>query len=174
MDHCWKKLRHEQKWIQRTDKSQNETTREQAPSGASPLNCSPGSNEQAPNEAMTRPPGKKQEKERQRRGKRPYGDGENHLKEVMSDFWIKKKETEDLRELRKKERNDERLQLERERLELQRKDVEMKQRIEDERIINIDISTMSPDQQQFYKMLKDEIFTRRFGEPPVRGDTASI
>ena len=85
--------------------------------------------------------------------------------------------------MKKKECNDERLALETRRLELkqevknkkieaykqvenrkldiQEKELQLKQSMEDERVMNMDLSGLSERQKRFYMSLQDEIIARR-------------
>uniref|UniRef100_K3YD86 No apical meristem-associated C-terminal domain-containing protein n=1 Tax=Setaria italica TaxID=4555 RepID=K3YD86_SETIT len=90
----------------------------------------------------------------------------------MENLWAKKEKAEELKEVRKKERNDVRLPVETRRLELkhenrrldlQQQELALKQRNDDEKIINMDLRGMSERQQKFYMDMQDEIITRRFG-----------
>ncbi|RCV32493.1 hypothetical protein SETIT_7G007200v2 [Setaria italica] len=83
----------------------------------------------------------------------------------MENLWAKKEKAEELKEVRKKERNDVRLPVETRRLELkhEQQELALKQRNDDEKIINMDLRGMSERQQKFYMDMQDEIITRRFG-----------
>ena len=118
--HCWNVLQHEQKWTdQRPAKKQKSSSRE------GPRSCTPetneshlGDEEQGPNHTSPRkgrPIGKK---EKDRRGKNLVAHGENLYMEAMENMWLKREKAEELREIRKKERNDQRLAVETRRLEL--------------------------------------------------------
>lgn len=85
--------------------------------------------------------------------------------EAVEYSWSKREKADELKELRKKERNDERLaveirrmqmkqevetrrldikeQVENRRIDLQNKELQLKQRMDDEKIINMDVSQLS-------------------------------
>ena len=206
-------LRHAQKWI---DLPSNNNKKQKTSSNASPRSYTPGTNEShhvdeedGPSHTSPskggRPDGQKKEKER--RGKRPNSHGETLYMEAMEYSWSKREKADELREIKKKERNDERLavetrrmeikqetenrrlelqleaenkrlelqqevenkkielkkQVENRRLDLQQQELELKQRMDDEKIMNLDLSGMSERQQKFYRNLQDEIIARRVG-----------
>jgi len=79
-----------------------------------------------------------------------------------------------MREIKKKERNNERLAVETGRLEikqqvanrkldLMQREIEFKQREDDEKVMNMDLNGMSEGQKIFYKTLQNEIIARRCG-----------
>ena len=79
-----------------------------------------------------------------------------------------------MREIKKKECNDERLAVETRRLEikqqvanrkrnLMQREIELKQREDDEKVMNMDLNGMSEGQKIFYKTLQNEIIARRCG-----------
>ena len=79
-----------------------------------------------------------------------------------------------MREIKKKERNDERLAVETRRLEikqqvvnrkldLMQREIELKQREDDEKVMNMDLNGMSEGQKIFYKTLQNKIIARRYG-----------
>ena len=153
--HCWNILQHEQKWKDRCGEKKQKTSTTGSPSS------SPGTNEshlEVDGEGHTsapvvRPVGSKAEKERQRRGKNPVSSGDNLYMEAMENLWAKKKEAEALKEVAKKERNDERLALEKKRIELKEQDIELRRRIEDDSVMDMDLSGMSERQRQYYMSL---------------------
>uniref|UniRef100_A0A0A9CFN4 Uncharacterized protein n=1 Tax=Arundo donax TaxID=35708 RepID=A0A0A9CFN4_ARUDO len=128
-----------------------------------------------------RPDGRK--KEKARRDKNPMSHGDTLYMNTMENYWVKREKADELKEMRKKERNDERLALETKRLELKQevenrkievqrqvenrkldvkeKELQFKQRMEDERVMNMDLSGLSERQQKFYMSLQDEIIARR-------------
>jgi hypothetical protein len=52
-------------------------------------------------------------------------------------------------------------QVENRRLDLQQQEMDLKQRMDDEKIINMDLRAMSEVQQIFYRGLQEEIIARR-------------
>jgi len=93
--------------------------------------------------------------------------------DAMENLWAKKKEMEEMKEL-KKERNDERIALEMKRLEikmaaekersdLQRDQLELKRRKEDDKVMKMDLRGLDERQRRYYEKMQDEIISRRFG-----------
>jgi hypothetical protein len=79
-----------------------------------------------------------------------------------------------MREIKKKECNDERLavetrrleikqQVENRKLDLMQREIELKQREDDEKIMKMDLNGISERQKVFYKTLQNEIIDRRCG-----------
>ncbi|CAD6249390.1 unnamed protein product [Miscanthus lutarioriparius] len=169
--------RNEQKWTdQRPAKKHKSSSRE------SPRSCTPetneshlGDEEQGPSHTSPkkgRPIGKKKEKDR--RGKNLVAHGENLYMEAMENMWLKREKAEELREIRKKERNDQRLAVETRKLELKQevdnrkldlkqRELQLKQRQDDEKVMNMDLSSLSERQQIFYKTMQDQIIARLGG-----------
>jgi len=148
--HCWNILKHEQKWHEACANKKQKTS-----SNSSPRTSTPAANasgvaaqeegaSQSTDATNARPDGRKKEKERQRKGKNPMSPGENLYMDAMENLWVKKKEVEELKELKKKERNDERIAIEmkrlqikmdaeKERCDLQREELELRKRIEEKK-----------------------------------------
>ncbi|CAL4965850.1 unnamed protein product [Urochloa decumbens] len=189
-------LRHTQKWLALPMNNKMQKTS----SNASPRSCTPGTNEshhadeeEGPchtSPRKERPDGKK--KEKARRGKNLVSNGQTFYMEAMENIWAKKEKVEELKEIKKKERNDMRLAVETRRLELKNEaenkklelmqevenkklelkqqaenrklqELALKQRLDDEKIINMDLRGMSELQQKFYMDKQEEIITRRYG-----------
>jgi hypothetical protein len=101
-----------------------------------------------------------------------------YLEEVKYS-WSKREKADEIKELRKKERNDERLalenkriemklevatkklaikeQVENRRLDLQQQEMHLKQRMDDEKIINMDLCALGEVQLIFYSGLKKRL-----------------
>jgi hypothetical protein len=86
--------------------------------------------------------------------------------EAMENMWVKREKAEELREIRKKERNHQRLAIETRRLELKQevvnrkldlkqRELQLKQRQDDEKVMNMDLSSLSERQQIFYRTMQD-------------------
>jgi len=181
--HCWNKLQHEQKWADLGCETSQSSQKKQKTSSTTSLgSCTLGTHESkyadednGPSHTSPRkgrPDGKK--KEKARRGKNPNSQGEGLYMEAMEKLWAKREKAEQMREIKKKERNDERLAVETRRLEikqqvayrkldLMQREIELKQREDDEKVMNMDLNGMSEGQKIFYKTLQNEIITRRCG-----------
>jgi len=188
--HCWNKLTNEQKWAGLgSETSQSSQKKQKMSSTASLGSCTPGTRESKHDDEENgpchtsprkgRPDGKK--KEKARRFGNPNSQGEGLYMEAMEKLWAKREKAEEMRELKKKERNDETLAVETRRLEIKQqvenrkldliqKELEMKQREDDrkqreydERVINMDLSGLSEDQKLFYNTCRREIIARRCG-----------
>uniref|UniRef100_A0A0A8YJ50 No apical meristem-associated C-terminal domain-containing protein n=1 Tax=Arundo donax TaxID=35708 RepID=A0A0A8YJ50_ARUDO len=174
-------MQHEPKWIVRCSQKIQKTSPTESLGLSTPRSNesrTDGEVEGVTTEAANaRLDDKKKEKEWQRRGKNSVPQSDNLYMAALDNRCAKKKELDVEKEIKKKERNDERLALEKKRLELEKKrfelemtmlelkkkDLELSQRIYDDRVMNMDISGMSERQQQFCMILKDEIIRRRFG-----------
>jgi len=144
--HCWNVLQHEQKWTdQRPAKKQKSSSRE------GPRSCTPETNESHLGDEEQGPSHTSPRKDR-----------------------LKRQKAEELREIRKKERNDQRLAVETRRLELKQevenrkldlkqRELQLKQRQDDEKVMNMDLSSLSERQQIFYKTMQDQIIARLGG-----------
>jgi len=53
--------------------------------------------------------------------------------------------------------------IEREKADLQREELELRKMMEDDKVMNMDLSVMSERQRHYYERLQDEIIARRFG-----------
>ena len=122
--HCWNLLQHAQKWKDLPVNSNNK--KQKTSSTASPRLATPGTHESrhideedGPSHTSPRkgrPDGQKKEKER--RGKNPIVQGETLYMEAVGYSWSKREKSDELKELRKKERNDVRLALKTRRIEM--------------------------------------------------------
>ena len=143
-------------------------------SNASPSSCTHREDDEEDGSTQTsplkRPDGTK--KEKARRGKNPISHGETLYLEAMKNLRKAREKADELKEVKKKEGNDQRLAIEIRRLEflqksedrrheLEEKKLEMKQRAEDDRVMNLDLSDTSERQKRYYENLKDEIIARQ-------------
>ncbi|CAN6272822.1 unnamed protein product [Urochloa humidicola] len=176
MLHCWNVLQHEQKWLEMcANKKQKAASNASPGTSTPPSNAGQGAQETGGMDASNeRPDGRKKEKERQRKGKNPNPPAENLYMDALDNPWAKKKEVEELKEMKKKERSDERMAIETKRLEikmatekerndLQREELELRRRIEDDKVMNMSLGGMGVRQRYYYERLQDEIIARRFG-----------
>jgi hypothetical protein len=101
--------------------------------------------------AQERPPGRKKEKQmlRQRVGMKAM------------EYLVSKKEKADAaKELKKEERFKKTFALQEERIIMEREKMEFKREMEEEKILNIDMSTLSYKQQQYYERRQDKIIVK--------------
>jgi hypothetical protein len=181
--HCWNKLHNEQKWADLGyETSQSSQKKQKTSSTASPGSCTPGTHEstyadeeEGPSHTSPRkgrPDGKK--KEKARRFGNPNSQGDGLYMQAMEKLWAKREKAEELREIKKKERNDERLavetrrleikqQVENRKLDLMQKELDLKQREDDAKVMTMELSGLSEDQKLFYNTLRREIIARRCG-----------
>jgi hypothetical protein len=80
--------------------------------------------------------------------------------EAMEYLVIKKKETDTEKKLKKDERSRKAFTLQEERMRIERERVDMQREMDEERIMNIDMSTLSYKQQQYYERRHDEILAK--------------
>ena len=73
----------------------------------------------------------------------------------------KRKEADVEKELKKEERCKKAFALQEERIRIDREKMEFKRQLEEERIMNINMSTMNDKQKQYYERLRDEILANR-------------
>lgn len=106
-----------------------------------------------------RPDGKKAAKQKLRQGR---------TIEAVDYLMEKKKEADVVRELKKEEMckkafalQEEQNKLEREKFEFQKKEAEKAEKVEEERILGLDLSTMNYNQQKYYEWRQNEILARR-------------
>ncbi|KAL6659020.1 hypothetical protein ACP70R_003060 [Stipagrostis hirtigluma subsp. patula] len=113
---------------------------------------------------------------------------DNPFMKALEYMWAKRKEAEALKEMRRQERHDkimdlemkklelaerklhlqqerhdEIMALEKKKLELEERELDLQQWIQDNKVMSMDISSMSGQQQQYYTRRQEEIFARRFG-----------
>jgi len=171
--HCWNKLKLEQKWADLgCETSQKKTRRPQLQvQGHVHLELMKISMLMKRRDQVIHHQGKEGQA---RRFGNSNSQGEGLYMEAMEKLWAKREKAEEMREIKKKERNDERLAVETRRLEikqqvayrkldLMQREIELKQREDDEKVMNMDLNGMSERQKIFYKTLQNEIIARRCG-----------
>ncbi|GJN29198.1 hypothetical protein PR202_gb17395 [Eleusine coracana subsp. coracana] len=157
--HCWKILKDQPKWMDRRKHTPNlGGKRQKITNNATPLTAAISlgvgnvDGGQPSESAQERPPGKKKEKQKLRQ----------HASIKAMEFLVaQKKEADDEKEMKKEERCKKAFALQEERISIEREKVEIKRELEEERIMNIDMSTLSYKQQQYYEMRQEEILARR-------------
>uniref|UniRef100_A0A0A9AH48 No apical meristem-associated C-terminal domain-containing protein n=1 Tax=Arundo donax TaxID=35708 RepID=A0A0A9AH48_ARUDO len=154
--HCWPLMQHTPKWNDLlTSKKQTTSSKKQkASSSASPGlstpvsadSCCPNDDDAAvtlSSEALKRPPGKKDVKEKRARSQ--LSKEQNLYKEAFDDLWSKKSLLEAEKEQKKQEcyerayaQEQERIRIDQENLVARNKELELKTWLEKERIMSID------------------------------------
>ena len=106
--HCWNVLRYEEKWNETCANKKQKTSINASPGASTPPSSTNGhGNEQdcasqSTEATNARPDGRKKEKERLRKGKDPISPTSNLYMDAMENLWAKKKEVEEMKELKKK------------------------------------------------------------------------
>ncbi|KAG0519789.1 hypothetical protein BDA96_08G016900 [Sorghum bicolor] len=174
--HCWKKLKDHSKWINRPQATgpqkpfskKQKTTANSTPTDALDPVTGTVAETQTATTTVVRPPGTK--KEKQKLKQRSSIEALDYLlakkKEVDAEKELKRKERElkkEERELKKQEMCQKALALQEERIKLDKEKFDFERDQEEERIINIDMSTLSTRQQQFYDDQQKKILARRLG-----------
>jgi hypothetical protein len=114
--HYWNLLQHAQKWKELPCNNNNK--KQKTSSKASHNSATPGTHESChvdvedgPSHTSptkeSRPDGQK--KEKQKRGKNPIAHGETLYLEAVEFSWSKREKADEIKEIKKKERNDERI-----------------------------------------------------------------
>ncbi|KAK3152520.1 hypothetical protein QOZ80_2BG0160080 [Eleusine coracana subsp. coracana] len=157
--HCWKILKDKPKWMDRRKQNvsqinvgKRQKTMANASPSSDPLNPATNVDETQPSEgAQGRPAGKKEKQKLRQRSSM----------EAMDYLVAKKKEADAEKDLKKEERCKKAFALQEERIRIEKEKFEFKRELEEERIMNIDMSTLSYKQQQYYEGRQNEIMAKR-------------
>jgi hypothetical protein len=163
---CWNKLKEEDKWkakqVELPELEKLATKKKQKVNiDSMPRNVEATNNEDdleiaAPeSEARKRPQGVKKAKEALKRG------GGEACMEALDKMWAKKEAFDLEREKKKEERFLISLELEKKRLEIEEKRAESDLIKEEKEIMTMDMSSLTPQQQQYYVTMQQKIIARR-------------
>lgn len=163
--HCWNILKDKPKWMDNRKKvgcaKKPSNKKQKTVANSSPTSVEPADLDVYCSDAQpsVRPDGKKAAKQKLRQGR---------TIEAVDYLMEKKKEADVVRELKKEEMckkafalQEEQNKLEREKFEFQKKEAEKAEKVEEERILGLDLSTMNYNQQKYYEWRQNEILARR-------------
>jgi hypothetical protein len=158
--HHWKILKDQPKWIERRKhmntlklvaKKQKTLTKSSPTSSAVPNTTEDANDGQPSQNVLERPPGKKKEKQKLR---------QCSTLEAMEYLVAHKKEADAEKDLKKEERCKKAFVLQEERIRIEREKVTIKRQMEEDRIMHMDLSTLSYKQQQYFKRRQDKILVK--------------
>ena len=160
--HCWRILKDKPKWIERrkeigaAKKTSNKKQKAMANSSAASVAAAVAPTAPlaagADAEPSARPDSKNKEKQQLRR---------RSTIEAVDYLMAKKKEADLERDLKKEERCNKAFALQEERIKLDREKFEFERELEEDKIIALDLSTMTYDQQQYFEDRKNKVLARR-------------
>jgi hypothetical protein len=166
--HCWNKLRLQPKWLGKVDdlaaakpsNKKQKTTREGDANGTLPYETKESQVQVVENYQLTRPPGKKTAKAALVQEKR------KSVIVAIENLWAAKKESDAEKEQKKEERFNKAFALEVDRvntekalMEVRKEEIELQKRRDEERIINMDLSGLTEEQQSYYTKLRAKFWT---------------
>ncbi|CAA0811265.1 DNA binding [Striga hermonthica] len=158
--HCWSILRNHPKWLQQqASKEKSSQKKKKVVEDATPGDSTSkhvDDEEAAGNEdgVPKRPPGKKRAKEALRKG------GDRAYSDALASFWAKKQEYEAEKERKKEERYKEAFALEQDRIALKKKQVEFNITNKEDKIMSMDLTALTYDQQIYFSNRQKEIAAR--------------
>jgi hypothetical protein len=164
--HCWNKLRTQPKWLCKRDemsaaKSLNKRHKLNSNgdgSGRIPSEIGEGEVQGVEDNQLTRPIGKKQSKATLLQEKK------KSVTITLENMWSQKQETDMEKELKKEERfskafalEQERVANEKELVEVRKQEVQLQKQRDEERIMTMDLSGLTKEQQTYYMKLRAKI-----------------
>jgi hypothetical protein len=164
--HCWNKLRTQPKWLCKRDemsaaKSSNKRHKLNSNgdgSGRIPSEIREGEVQGVEDNQMIRPIGKKQSKAALLQEKK------KSVTITLENMWSQKKETDMEKELKKEERfskafalEQERVANEKELVEVRKQEIQLQKQRDEERIMTMDLSGLTEEQQTYYMKLRAKI-----------------
>lgn len=162
--HCWNVLHKHQKWIDKVEELKKKDTQKKKRKSVNQTSTAPelhtndkstiedGNNGGSPDSTPARRPiGNKKAKQALK-----ASGSQDRLLASFDNMWEKKKEADQEKEAKK----DERFKL---LYDLEREEFEHKRMLDDERIMTMDLSGMSAQQQAFYMSVREDIMNRRGG-----------
>jgi len=155
--HCWNILKDKPKWMERRKEigcaKKTSNKKQKTMANLSPRSVEPAAPDGGGSDAQPgRPDGKKKEKQKLRQGR---------TIEAVDYLMAKKKEADLERDLKKEERCNKAFALQEERIKLDREKFEFERELEEDKIIALDLSTMTYDQQQYFEDRKNKVLVRR-------------
>ncbi|KAL6888869.1 hypothetical protein ACP4OV_009895 [Aristida adscensionis] len=157
--HCWNILKDKPKWMERRKEidcaKKTSNKKQKTAANSSPAAVNPAASDAGGSEArgLGRPEGKKKEKQKLRQGRSI---------EAVDYLIAKKKEADQEKEMQREERCKKAFALQEERIMLEREKIEIEREKEDDRIMCLDMSTMTSEQQQYFEDRKNKILARHF------------
>ncbi|XP_015697292.1 uncharacterized protein LOC107305147 [Oryza brachyantha] len=162
---CYRLLKNQQKWMvwmakraQLVEQQKNPNKRQKSTTNAAPVMSTDvhaaAIGDVAAN-GQERPPGRKKEKE-----KLAKRSDQSRL-DALTLILAEEKESDADKKKERSERYARAFSLQEQKIAIQKEEFELRKMLEEERIVRMDTSEMPADQQEFYKILKQQIIARR-------------
>jgi len=164
--HCWNILKDKPKWMdkrkeigtaKKTSNKKRKTMAISAPASVVPADAPAALAAAGDVSEPAGRPDEKKEKQKLRQQKLR----QRLTMEAVDYLMAKKKEADLEKDLKKEERCNKAFALQEERIKLEREKFEFQRELEEDRIIDLDLSTMTYKQQQYYEDRKNKILARR-------------